>query len=154
MAAPSFVVISIYGGVSLGCCINIQYVGEVMAAIEYYERIEAGTEFTLENPIVKVMGRMGQLIPVPCVGVADSSIIKDDNGHKVKIIAERYTNDRANKYAKWISLRDDEAVLGFRTNKCFHAPNQWVVYLVCDKSGKLIIIPRSSKPLVAKTAMG
>lgn len=125
-----------------------------MAAIEFYRKVLAGNVAgQLEMPLVDVMGRQGSIIRVPCVGVSHSGIIDDEGGHKVKVIADRYTNGEPHAMCKWIDLKPDEAVLGWRTDQASTAPGQWVVYLICDKAGDLIIIPRNSKPPVQKLAV-
>ena len=119
--------------------------GIIMAAIEFERTFIAGGTFTLEKPLVDVMGKNGALIPVLCAGVAYCGMINDEIGHKVKVIARRYTNDNPMAQATWIDLKDNEAVLGFRTHEYAGASNQWVVFLMSDRSGKLIIVPRKSE---------
>lgn len=125
-----------------------------MAAIEFYRRVLAGNvSGQLEMPPVEVMGKHNSIIRVPCVGVSHIGIIDGKSGHKVKVIAERYTNENPHAMCAWIDLKPNEAVLGWRTDQATAAPGQWVVYLICDKAGKLIIIPRHSQPPAQKLAV-
>lgn len=124
-----------------------------MSAIEYYKMFRAGNVAgQIEMPIVDVMGLRGSVIRVPCAGVINISAIDDEGGHKVKVLASRYTNGNPHAMCQWIDLKDDEAVLGWRTNQSSQAPDEWVIFLLVDKEGNLIIIPRSSKPPVQKLA--
>lgn len=116
-----------------------------MAGIEYYLKFTAGN--VIDMPDVDVMGLKGTFIRVPCIGCAYVGIVDDESGHKVKVVASRYTNDNPLiPLAQWHDLRGDEAILGWRTDKCDRAPGMWVVYLLTDIQGKLIIIPRRTKP--------
>ncbi|WP_331352550.1 hypothetical protein [Cellvibrio sp. UBA7671] len=125
-----------------------------MSAIEYYKRFWAGDVAGQRDfPIVDVMGLKGTVIRVPCAGVRNISSIDDEGGHKVKVLATRYTNGNPHAMCQWIDLKEDEVVLGWRTDQASSAPGQWVVFLISDKEGKLIIIPRSSKPPVQKLAV-
>lgn len=124
-----------------------------MSAIEYYKRFWAGNVAgQLDFPIVDVMGLRGAVIRVPCAGVMNVSAIDDEGGHKVKVLATRYTNGNPHAMCQWIDLKDDEAVLGWRTNQSSRAPDEWVIFLLVDKEGHLIIIPRNTKPPVQKVA--
>ena len=111
-----------------------------MAGIEFSVTHRAGSGFS--GVEVEVMGKMGMRIRVPCAGVAFHDEIKLKRGHYVKVLASRYTNDNPQvSMAPWMPLREDEAVLGWRTLD-YADPTRWVVYLCCDKQGELIIVPR------------
>lgn len=117
-----------------------------MSVIEYYKRFRAGdVALQADYPIVDVMGLQGAVIRVPCAGVKNINVIDDESGHKVKVLATRYTNGNPQEMCKWIDLKEDEVVLGWRTNQSRAAPNEWVIFLLRNEDG-LIIVPKHSRP--------
>jgi hypothetical protein len=85
----------------------------------------AAIEYTLKNTIwpstfaqeVEVMGKLGAMIRVPCIGFTNKSIADMYKRHYVKVIAERYTADNGQSKSDWKYISVDDAVLGWRTNE-------------------------------------
>jgi hypothetical protein len=117
-----------------------------MATIEYTLKYQAGS-YVRGLPEVYVMKKGGGYFRVPCAGCEYEERAREAEGHYVKVVASRYTQyPPTKKYAEWRTLGDNDAVLGWRTRASSRQAGMWVVYLLEDKRGQLIIVPRYRTP--------
>jgi hypothetical protein len=117
-----------------------------MPTIEYSITCQAGSH-TRGFPDVYVMKKGGGCHRVPCAGCVPEETAKQAEGHYVKVIATRYTlYNPKQEFAVWNNLSEDEAVLGWRTSASSRGAGMSVIFLLEDKRGQLIIVPRFRTP--------